>query len=214
MNNITDELLRLVAGFKGEFTGAYNIREDGGCAGRQSTRNIKIESKTDKPGIDIRVAPGTKGEKVYIPACVTHSGVDDLVYNDFYIGEGADVVVVAGCGIHADGEEEARHNGIHRFFLGKGAKVVYEEKHVGTGKSTGNRHIDPVTEAFLEEDSSLTMDTVQISGVDTTYRKTSARLAARAKLLVRERLMTDGAEAAKTEFTVHLEGEHTGFWTK
>ena len=210
MNNITDELLRLVAGFKGEFTGAYNIREDGGCAGRQSTRNIKIESKTDKPGIDIRVAPGTKGEKVYIPACVTHSGVDDLVYNDFYIGEGADVVVVAGCGIHADGEEEARHNGIHRFFLGKGAKVVYEEKHVGTGKSTGNRHIDPVTEAFLEEDSSLTMDTVQISGVDTTYRKTSARLAARAKLLVRERLMTDGAEAAKTEFTVHLEGEDSG----
>ena len=197
MNNITDELLRLVAGFKGEFTGAYNIREDGGCAGRQSTRNIKIESKTDKPGIDIRVAPGTKGEKVYIPACVTHSGVDDLVYNDFYIGEGADVVVVAGCGIHADGEEEAR-------------KVVYEEKHVGTGKSTGNRHIDPVTEAFLEEDSSLTMDTVQISGVDTTYRKTSARLAARAKLLVRERLMTDGAEAAKTEFTVHLEGEDSG----
>ena len=95
--------------------------------------------------------------------------------SDFYIGEGADVVVVAGCGIHADGEEEARHNGIHRFFLGKGAKVVYEEKHVGTGKSTGNRHIDPVTEAFLEEDSSLTMDTVQISGVDTTYRKTSAR---------------------------------------
>ena len=95
MNKVTDELLRLVAGFKGEFTGAYNIREDGGCAGRQSTRNIKIESKTDKPGIDIRVAPGTKGEKVYIPACVTHSGVDDLVYNDFYIGEGADVVVVA-----------------------------------------------------------------------------------------------------------------------
>ncbi len=181
MNKVTDELLRLVADFKGEFTGAYNIREDGGCAGRQSTKNIKIESKTDKPGIDIRVAPGTKGEKVYIPACVTHSGVDDLVYNDFYIGEGADVVVVAGCGIHADGEEEARHNGIHRFFVGKGAKVVYEEKHVGTGASTGNRHIDPVTEAFLEEDSSLTMDTVQISGVDTTYRKTSARLAARAK---------------------------------
>ena len=210
MNKVTDELLRLVADFKGEFTGAYNIREDGGCAGRQSTKNIKIESKTDKPGIDIRVAPGTKGEKVYIPACVTHSGVDDLVYNDFYIGEGADVVVVAGCGIHADGEEEARHNGIHRFFVGKGAKVVYEEKHVGTGASTGNRHIDPVTEAFLEEDSSLTMDTVQISGVDTTYRKTSARLAARAKLLVRERLMTNGAEAAKTEFTVYLEGEDSG----
>ena len=117
MNNITDELLRLVAGFKGEFTGAYNIREDGGCAGRQSTRNIKIESKTDKPGIDIRVAPGTKGEKVYIPACVTHSGVDDLVYNDFYIEDGADVTIVAGCGIHGEGCSETRHDGIHTFHV-------------------------------------------------------------------------------------------------
>ena len=207
MNNITDELLRLVAGFKGEFTGAYNIREDGGCAGRQSTRNIKIESKTDKPGIDIRVAPGTKGEKVYIPACVTHSGVDDLVYNDFYIGEGADVVVVAGCGIHADGEEEARHNGIHRFFVGKNAKVLYKEKHIGTGKGAGAKRIDPVTDATLDENAYMEMDTSQLGGVTSTSRTTNAKLGAGAKLVIRERLLTDGDERAKSVFNVSLDGD-------
>ena len=128
MNKITEELLKEVADFKGEFQGAYNIREDGGCAGRQSTKNIQITSKEDRPGIDIHIAPGTKGETVYIPACVTHSKVDDLVYNDFFVGEGADVVIVAGCGVHSDGEDQARQNGIPRFFLKKGAHVVYKEK--------------------------------------------------------------------------------------
>ena len=124
MNKITEELLRAVADFKGNFEGAFNIREDGACAGRQSTKNIQITSKKDLPGLDIHIQPGTKGETVYIPACVTHSDVDDLVYNDFYVGEGADVLIVAGCGVHSDGEEEARHNGIHRLFLKKGAHVV------------------------------------------------------------------------------------------
>ena len=124
MNKITDDLLRIVSEFKGNFDGAFNIREDGMCAGRRSTKNIKIESKEDKPGLVIHINPGTKGEKVYIPACVTHSNVDDLVYNDFYVGEGADVEIIAGCGVHSDGEEEARHNGIHRFFLEKDAHVL------------------------------------------------------------------------------------------
>lgn len=133
MNSITVNLLNLISGFKGAFNGAFNIRENGGCAGRQSTDHIKIESKPDGPGLIIRVLPEAQGETVYIPACVTHSGVDDLVYNDFYVGAGADVTIVAGCGVHVEGEEEARHNGIHRFFLEKGAHVRYEEKHVGTG---------------------------------------------------------------------------------
>lgn len=121
MNQITDELLRLISGIKsGEMKGAYNIREDGQCAARQSSENILIESKTDAPGLVIHIKPGTKGETVYIPACVTHAGVDDLVYNDFYVGEGADVIIEAGCGVHSEGEEEARHNGIHRFLLAKG----------------------------------------------------------------------------------------------
>ena len=146
MKKITAELLRMVSEFKGTFQGAFNIRENGRCAGRQSTEHISIEPKEDGlPGIVVRVEPGTKGETVYIPACVTHGGIDDLVYNDFYIGADADVTIVAGCGVHTDGEEEARHNGIHRFVLEKGAHVLYKEKHVGTGDGAGLRRIDPVT---------------------------------------------------------------------
>ena len=210
MNKSTEELLKEVADFKGSFEGAFNIREDGGCAGRQSTKNIQITSKKDLPGIDIHIAPGTKGETVYIPACVTHSDVDDLVYNDFYVGEGADVVIVAGCGVHSDGEEEARHNGIHRFFVKKGAHVVYKEKHLGTGKGNGAKRIDPITDVYLEEDASLEIDTVQLGGVDRTTRKTSGVVGARARLVVRERLMTDGEEFARTDFDVTMEGEDCG----
>lgn len=210
MNKVTDELLRIVSDFKGTFQGAFNIRENGQCAGRQSTKNIKIESRQDAPGLVIHIAPATAGETVYIPACVTQSGIDDLVYNDFYVGEGADVVIVAGCGVHSDGEEEARHNGIHRFFLEKGAHVLYKEKHIGTGAGNGVRRIDPVTDAMLAEDASLEMDTIQISGVDSTIRKTRAVLEARARLVVRERIMTDGDERAKTDFEVTLKGADSG----
>lgn len=210
MNQITEQLLRMVSDFDGAFTGAYNIRQDGECAGRQSSPNIRLENKTDGPGLVIQVLPGTKGETVYIPACVTHSSVDDLVYNDFFIGEGADVVIVAGCGVHADGEEDARHNGIHRFFVGRGAHVLYKEKHVGTGSGAGARRIDPVTDITLAEDACLEMDTVQLGGVDTTLRKTTASLAARARLIVRERLLTEGHQQAESDFTVTLTGEDSG----
>lgn len=210
MNKITETLLRIVSEYDGDFKGAFNIREDGGCAGRQSTENIKIESKKDKPGIEIHIKPGTKGERVYIPACVTRGNIDDLVYNDFFVGEGADVIITAGCGVHTDDSEEARHNGIHRFFLEKGARVLYTEKHIGTGSGTGARRIDPVTEIDLAEDAVLEMDTVQIKGVDSTVRKTTGTLAARAKLIVRERIMTDGEEKAETDFDVVLAGEDSG----
>lgn len=210
MNKITEMLLGIVSDWKGGFTGAFNIREDGACAGRQSSQNIKIDNKKDAPGLVIHVLPGTKGETVYIPACVTHGNVDDLVYNDFYIGEGADVVVTAGCGVHTDSEEEARHNGIHRFFLDRGARVVYREKHVGTGSGTGAKRIDPVTDITLAEDATLEMDTIQLGGVDSTVRTTRAKLAARARLLIRERLLTDGDEQAKTEFEVDIDGEDAG----
>ncbi len=210
MNKITETLLKIVSEYDGDFKGAFNIREDGLCAGRQSTDNIKIESKKDKPGLEIHIKPGTKGEKVFIPACVTRGNIDDLVYNDFFVGEGADVTIIAGCGVHSDDEEEARHNGIHRFFLEKGAHVLYTEKHVGTGSGTGAKRIDPVTEVNLAEDASLEMDTVQIRGVDSTVRKTTGTLAARAKLVVRERIMTDGYETAQTDFDVTLAGEDSG----
>lgn len=210
MNNITQSLLSILSGWKDGFKGAFNIREDGACAGRQSSDNIQIDSKKDLPGLDIHIKAGTKGEIVYIPACVTHGNVDDLVYNDFFIGEGADVTIVAGCGVHTDNEEEARHNGIHRFFLEKGSRVLYKEKHIGTGTGTGIKKIDPVTDAELAEDSTLEMDTVQISGVDMTTRTTRAKLGTRSKLIIRERLMTDGNETAKTDFEVTMEGEDSG----
>lgn len=207
MNEITAELLSMVSDWDGGFKGAYNIRENGGCAGRQSSKNIIIESKTDNPGIDIRILPNTKNENVYIPACVTHGDIDDLVYNDFFIGENADVTIIAGCGVHTDTHETARHNGIHRFFLGKGSRVKYIEKHVGTGSGEGIRSIDPVTEAFLSEDSYLEMDSTQIGGVDRTTRKTKATCAAGAKMVVRERILTEKEQTAYTEFEVELNGE-------
>lgn len=207
MNEITASLLAEISDFKGDFKGAYNIRENGQCVGRQSSEHIRIEPKSDKSGIDIFIDPFTKDERVYIPACVTRSSVSDLVYNDFFVGEGADVVIVAGCGVHADNEGEAKHNGVHRFFLGKGARVLYQEKHLGTGKKEGFRRIDPITDAILDEDSCLEMDTVQLGGVDSTVRKTTAKLAARAKLVVRERLMTDGEDRAATDFAVEMNGE-------
>ena len=209
MNKVTEELLRAVTDWvSGDFDGAaYNIREDGGCAGRHSTENIKIEPKENGTGIDIYIAPGTKSEKVYIPACVTKSNVKDVVYNDFHVGEGADVRIVAGCGVHSDGEGEALHNGIHRFFLEKGAHVLYEEKHIGTGDNAGKRRIDPVTHVELAEDSCLEMNTVQISGVDSSMRKTSGKLADRARLVIHESIMTDGEERAETDFDVEMNGE-------
>lgn len=210
MNKITENLLRAVSDFGGSFQGAFNIRENGQCAGRQSSPNIQIESKKDGPGLVIHVLPGTKGEKVYIPACVTHGDIDDLVYNDFYIGAAADIEIIAGCGVHTDDGHDARHNGIHRFFLERGARVVYREKHLGTGKGAGLKRIDPVTDIHLAEDAYLEMDTVQIGGVDSTLRKTTGTLAARSRLVVRERLMTTGSEWARTDFDVALEGEDSG----
>jgi len=207
VNNVTLKLLSIVSDWDGSYNGAFNIREDGQCAGRQSTANIKIESKTDQPGLDICVLPGTKGESVSIPACVTHGDVDDLVYNDFYIGEGADVTIVAGCGIHTENNEPARHNGIHRFFLAPHSHAKYIEKHIGTGKGEGIRTIDPVTEVYLEESSILEMDTSQIGGVDKTSRKTSGTLAKGAKLLIRERILTEHDQTANTDFEVELNGE-------
>lgn len=207
MKHLTDELLKIIADYQGQFNGAYSIRQDGECIARQSSENIQIIPKTDRPGLEVHVKPGTKGENVYIPACVTHGKVDDLVYNDFYIGENADVTIIAGCGVHSDDEDEARHNGIHRFFLDKGSRVLYKEKHVGTGTGTGLKKIDPVTDAVLDEDATLEMDTIQIGGVDQTTRTTRAVLKARAKLLVRERILTDGNQSAKTNFVVDMEGE-------
>lgn len=207
MNKITEKLLEIVSDFKGGFAGAYNIRENGSCIGRQSSEHISIQSREDGFGLVIRVSPDARKETVYIPACVSHGNVNDLAYNDFYVAAGADVTIVAGCGVHTDGEEAARHNGIHRFFLEKGAHALYKEKHIGTGEGNGAKEIHPVTEIVLKEEAVLEMDTIQLGGVDNTVRKTKASLGKKAKLIIHESILTDKKEKAMTDFEVLMNGE-------
>ncbi|MBQ2774803.1 MAG: SufD family Fe-S cluster assembly protein [Clostridia bacterium] len=187
--------------------GAYNIRKNGQGFARQSSENITIETKTGKPGINIYVKPFTKNESVHIPVIITQSGVEDLVYNDFYIGEGADVLIVAGCGIHNSGDKKTEHDGIHRFFIGKNARIKYVEKHYGEGEGTGDRVLNPVTEVTMEEGSFCEMEMVQLAGVDSTVRETNASLAAGAKMVVTERLLTHGKQTARSNMEINLNGE-------
>ncbi|MBP6560834.1 MAG: SufD family Fe-S cluster assembly protein [Enterocloster sp.] len=202
-----ERILEEVADLHGVPAGAYNIRANGQTAGRNTTANIDIVTKTDKPGIDIRIKPGTRNESVHIPVVVSASGLKEMVYNDFFIGEDSDVVIVAGCGIHNCGDQDSEHDGIHRFFVGKNAKVKYVEKHYGEGDGNGKRILNPGTEVYMEENSCMEMEMVQIEGVDSTNRTNSAELAAGAKLIVRERLLTHGSQNAESTYIVNLNGE-------
>ncbi len=207
MDAILKSLLEQVADLHDIPVGAYNIRNNGQSEGRNSTASIQIVPKTDgKSGIDIIVKENTKNESVHIPAIITQAGVNDLVYNDFYIGENADIVIVAGCGVHNSGAEASIHEGIHRFFLSKNAKVKYIEKHVGEGEGTGERIINPQTHIEAGENSYMEMDTVQLKGVDSTNRVSTAKLADGATLVIKEKIMTHGKQTAETSFEVELDG--------
>ncbi len=207
LDEIQKRLLREVADLHKVPEGAYNIRSNGASAGRASTANIEISPKEDGSGLDIHIRPGTKNESVHIPVVMTQSGLKEVVYNDFYIGEGADVTIVAGCGIDNCGAQDSQHDGIHRFFVGKDASVRYVEKHYGSGDGAGKRILNPVTEVSMEEGSSMEMEMVQIKGVDDTNRVTNAELKAGARLVVRERLMTHGEQNAISAYAVNLNGE-------
>ncbi len=209
MNNTELELLKIIADMEGKPDGAFNIRANGGLADRQITENIDIRTKTDKPGIDIIIKPGTKGEKVHIPVIISETGLTEMVYNDFIIGEGADVEIVAGCGIHNCGDEESRHDGIHSFFVGKNAKVKYVERHYGKGEGTGENNMNPTTIVNIDEGGYMEMETTQIEGIDSTKRITKARVSDNGTLVIREKLMTHGVQRAETDFTVDLDGENS-----
>ena len=209
MNNTELELLKIIADMDGTPDGAYNIRANSGLADRRVTENIDIKTKTDKPGIDIIIKANTKGEKVHIPVIISETGLKELVYNDFYIGDNADVEIVAGCGIHNCGDDESRHDGVHTFFVGKNARVTYTEKHIGIADGKGESNMNPTTVINIAEGGYMEMETTQLSGVDSTDRKTSAVLSDNATLVIREKLMTSGKETAKTDFTVDLNGENS-----
>lgn len=206
-DSIQDRILMEVADLHGAPEGAYNIRANGETASRNTTANIDIVTKADKPGIDIRIKAGTKNESVHIPVVVSSSGLKEVVYNDFYIGDDADVVIVAGCGIHNCGNQDSEHDGIHRFFVGRNARVKYVEKHYGEGDGQGKRILNPGTEVYMEEDSYMEMEMVQIEGVDSTNRTNLAELNAGAKLIVRERLLTHGSQNAESSYVVNLNGD-------
>ena len=207
MDNIQRQLLEQISDLHEIPSGAYNIRANGKLDSRNTTEHIDIVTKTDVPGIDIIIKPGTKNESVHIPVVLTQSGLEDMVYNDFYVGEDADVTIVAGCGIHNGGDKKSEHDGIHRFFLEKNARVKYIEKHYGTGDGSGERVLNPTTEVTLGEGSTMEMDTLQIKGVDSTVRTTRAKLAAGSTLEIHEKIMTHGKQTAKTDFTVDMDGE-------
>ena len=203
-------LLKQIAGIDGIPEGAYNIRLDGISVSRAESRNVTIKPKEDVQGIDIYVKPGTKEENLHIPVVISKTGVSELVYNDFHIGEGADVTIVAGCGIHNDGDCESKHDGIHTFHVGKGARVVYIEKHLGEGNGIGGKVMNPTTVIHLDEGAYLEMKTQQIGGIDSTNRVTRADLAAGSTLIITENLMTHGEQKAITNFVLDLNGEGAG----
>ena len=208
LDKIQMQMLTEVADLHGVPEGAYNIRVNGEKAGRNTTANIDIVTKTDgKSGIDIRIKPGTKNESVHIPVVLSESGIKETVYNDFYIGEDSDVVIVAGCGIHNCGNQDSQHDGVHRFFVGKNARIRYVEKHYGEGDGSGKRILNPVTEVYQEAGSYVDMEMVQIKGVDNTHRITRAELAEGATMIVHERLMTHGEQVATSVYEVALNGE-------
>lgn len=209
LNKEENDLLKIISNIDGVPKGAYNIRKDGVGIERKVTENVNIVPKKEVSGIDIFVKENTKYEIVHIPVLLTKSGINDLVYNDFYIGKNAKVLIIAGCGIHNDHHQDSRHDGIHRFFLEEGSKVKYVEKHYGEGIGTGKNILNPVTEVFLKQGSIMEMETVQIKGVDSTIRTTRGTLEADTNLIVTEKIMTHEEQYAETIFEVELNGDNS-----
>lgn len=210
LDDMHKNLLKEIAGFEEVPEGAFNIRTDGELFARNSTADIEIVTKKDKPGIDIYIKANTKNQRVDLPVILSKSGLNDMVYNDFYVAENADVLIVAGCGIHNAGTEKSQHDGIHSFHIGKNAKVKYVEKHYGEGEGTGARVLNPTTIIEIDAGGYLEMDSSQIKGVDSTNRKTEAKLKEKAVLIVNEKIFTHGNQEAKTDFVVVLDGDDCG----
>ena len=209
ITDIDAKLLEKIADLTGKPVGAFNIRKDSGCEARQSTEHIEITPKTDKPGIDIRIKDGTKDEVCHIPVIISKSGLSEMVYNDFFVGDNCDVEIIAGCGIHNSGCDESRHDGVHTFYIGKNSRVHYAEKHYGevTDGETGKNVMNPQTIVYLGEGSTMQMDTVQIRGIDSTKRFTKFVCEAGSEVVVTERLLTHGKQIAESDMEIRLNGK-------
>lgn len=207
ITKIDEGILATIADLHGMPTGAFNIRKDGQLVERSSSSNIEIVTKTDNPGIDIHVKPGTRNETVHIPVILTAAGMTDVVYNTFYIGEDADVLIVAGCGIHNESDRKSEHDGIHTFYCGKNSRVRYIEKHYGEGSGTGERVLNPTTVVEMEEGSYCSMEMVQLKGVSSTVRDTNCKLGKDAKLVLTEKLLTHANQSARSNVNIELEGD-------
>ena len=210
LDEIQKRLLAEVADLHDIPEGAYNLRANGTSAGRQSTESIDIQSKKDGSGLEITIRDNTVKQSVHIPVVLSESGLNETVYNDFHVGENCDILIVAGCGIDNCGNQNSEHDGIHRFWVGKNSRVRYVEKHYGSGDGSGKRILNPQTEVYMEEGSSMDMEMVQIKGVDSTERTTTAVLKSNAHLVVRERLMTHGVQKAFSAYSVTLDGDGFG----
>lgn len=206
MNEIEKNLLHEVAELDALPVGAYNIRSDGKSVARNTSANIDIVTKQDKPGIDIIIKPGTKKESVHIPVIISQTGLTECVYNDFFVGDDSDVTIIAGCGIHNCGDQTSRHDGVHTFYIGKNCKVRYVEKHYGEGEGTGKRVMNPETRIELGENSTMELETSQIAGVDDTVRTTGAKLSANATLTIHDKILTTGDQKAAAEIMVDMDG--------
>jgi Fe-S cluster assembly scaffold protein SufB len=210
--NLTREEEQIFCEVAGVFEipeGAYNFRVNGKSVGRQSTANINVEPKTDKSGLDITIKKGTKNEQVHIPVAISATGLKEVVYNDFHIGENTEVTIIAGCGIYNCGGQDSVHDGVHRFYVGKNAKIKYIEKHYGFGQGRGGKILNPTTEVYLEKGAEATLELEQIKGVDSTVRKTIATLDQNAKLFIKERLMTHGRQTAESTYNIELNGKNS-----
>lgn len=207
LSPIDEDLLQTLTDIHGIPDGAYNIRKDGELVVRNSSSNIEIATKTDNPGIDIKIKANTRGERVYIPVIVSKAGLKDVVYNTFYVGDNADVTIIAGCGIHNDSHQSSEHDGVHSFYIGKNARVKYIERHYGEGTGTGERILNPITKVYQEDDSYCEMELSQIGGVSSTVRDTFAEVGSGAKLVINEKLLTDNNQVATSNMDIRLIGE-------
>ncbi len=206
MDKIDKSLLENITDLHSLTQSAYNIRKNGEVVARNCTDNIQIVPKQDKPGIDIHIASNLKNQSLHIPVIITEGNLHDLVYNDFYIGDNTEILIVAGCGLHNDTKESSSHQGIHQFFVGKNCLIRYVEKHLAQGNADTQKNLNPTTIIYLGQNSRFIMETTQLAGVNSSERVTEIELDDNATMEVKESILLQNTETSSSTFSVNLNG--------